>query len=109
MKKLCMLPVLCGLLLLPCLALGELFSVTPTPVPTPTPVLTATPKPTATPKATNTPKPSPTAAPTAQEQVRTEDGAFPELNERGFLDEGEFIYKDVNAGIWRYCSSTLKV
>ena len=34
---------------------------------------------------------------------------FPELNASGFLDEGEFIYQDDAAGIWRYCSETLRI
>ena len=70
---------------------------------------TMTPLPTVEPTPSPTPKPTATPAPTAQAQVRTEDGSFPELNEKGFLDEGEFIFKDVDNGIWRYCSGTLKV
>ena len=42
-------------------------------------------------------------------QIRTEDGSFPALNADGLLDEGEFIFKDVDNGIWRYCSTTLRV
>lgn len=38
-----------------------------------------------------------------------EPGAFPPLNEAGFLDEGEFVFEDDEAGVWRYCSATLKV
>ncbi len=38
-----------------------------------------------------------------------EDGDFPQLNEAGFLDEGEFVFKDADAGLWRYVSATLKV
>ena len=38
-----------------------------------------------------------------------EPGAFPPLNEAGFLDEGEFVYIDDEAGVWRYCSPTLRV
>lgn len=37
------------------------------------------------------------------------EGAFPELNAEGFLDEGEFVYENEEEGIWRYVSSTLKV
>ena len=37
------------------------------------------------------------------------DGAWPELNGDGFLDEGEFVHEDPDAGVWRYCSGTLKV
>ena len=39
-----------------------------------------------------------------------EEGAFPELNEDGFLDgEGEFLYENEKEGVWRYASDTLKV
>ena len=41
--------------------------------------------------------------------VTTADGAFPPLNGRGFLDEGEFVFEDDEAGVWRYCSPTLRV
>lgn len=34
---------------------------------------------------------------------------WPALNGEGFLDEGEFVSADPEAGIWRYCSGTLKV
>ena len=37
------------------------------------------------------------------------EGEWPELNEDGFLDEGEFVYENPDAGLWRYCSETLKV
>ncbi len=37
------------------------------------------------------------------------EGEFPELNDEGFLDEGEFVYENADEGIWRYVSSTLKV
>lgn len=37
------------------------------------------------------------------------DGAFPALNEQGFLDEGEFVFQDKKNGVWRYASQTLKV
>ncbi len=37
------------------------------------------------------------------------DGAFPPLNEAGFLDEGEFVFEDEEAGVWRYCSPELWV
>ena len=37
------------------------------------------------------------------------EGEFPELNEQGFLDEGEFVYENADDGIWRYVSETLKV
>lgn len=38
-----------------------------------------------------------------------ETGAFPLLNEDGFLDSGEFIWEDEENGIWRYASQTLRV
>ena len=34
---------------------------------------------------------------------------FPELNEEGFLPEGEFVSEDEKEGIWRYASPTLWV
>ncbi|MBQ6565038.1 MAG: phosphodiester glycosidase family protein [Clostridia bacterium] len=37
------------------------------------------------------------------------DEPFPELNENGFLDEGEFVSFDSENGIWRYASETLRV
>ena len=37
------------------------------------------------------------------------EGAWPELNEAGYLDSGEFVYENPETGIWRYCSETLKV
>ena len=37
------------------------------------------------------------------------EGDFPELNEAGFLDEGEFLFEDAEQGVWRYASQTLKV
>lgn len=39
----------------------------------------------------------------------TEDGAFPALNAEGFLDEGEFVYINADAGVWRYVDDELKV
>ena len=41
--------------------------------------------------------------------VTTPDGAWPELNEAGYLDVGEFVYENDKDGVWRYCSDTLKV
>jgi len=38
-----------------------------------------------------------------------EEGDFPELDEAGFLAEGEFVYQNEVDGIWRYVSVTLKV
>ena len=38
-----------------------------------------------------------------------EPGAFPELNEEGFLDVGEYVYINAEAGVWRYVDDQLKV
>ena len=38
-----------------------------------------------------------------------EEGAFPALNDAGFLDSGEFVFEDPENGIWRYASATLRV
>ena len=38
-----------------------------------------------------------------------EEGAFPELNEQGFLDEGEYVYQNPEEGVWRYASQTLRI
>ena len=47
----------------------------------------------------------------AQEEpaLTTATGEFPPLNEKGFLDEGEFVFEDEENGVWRYCSQTLRV
>ena len=37
------------------------------------------------------------------------EGEWPALNSEGYLDEGEFVYENPEAGVWRYCSQTLKV
>ena len=37
------------------------------------------------------------------------EGEFPPLNADGFLNEGEFVFVDEEAGVWRYCSPTLWV
>ncbi len=34
---------------------------------------------------------------------------FPELNDKGYIDEGEFIYENDDSGQWVYISPTLKV
>ena len=34
---------------------------------------------------------------------------FPPLNDAGFLDEGEFVEVDLQQGVWRYASPTLRV
>jgi len=38
-----------------------------------------------------------------------EEGAFPALNDAGFLDSGEFVWEDADNGVWRYASETLRV
>ena len=38
-----------------------------------------------------------------------ETGTFPELNDRGFLDEGEFVYENPEEGIWRYAGTSLRI
>jgi len=38
-----------------------------------------------------------------------EEADFPELNDRGFLDSGEFLYENPEEGLWRYASDTLWV
>lgn len=43
------------------------------------------------------------------QEAATERGAFPALNEEGFLDVGEFVYVDAEAGVWRYVDDQLKV
>lgn len=47
--------------------------------------------------------------PAATEETVVEEGAFPVLNEDGFLDIGEFVYINEEAGIWRYVDQDLKV
>lgn len=44
-----------------------------------------------------------------EDAIVTDDGNFPELNEQGFMNEGEFLYENEDDGIWRYCSPHLKV
>ncbi|MGN0778020.1 MAG: phosphodiester glycosidase family protein [Aristaeellaceae bacterium] len=36
-------------------------------------------------------------------------GAFPALNEEGFLDEGEFVYADAEEGLWRFVDENVRV
>ncbi len=38
-----------------------------------------------------------------------EAGAFPVLNDEGFLDVGEYVYINADAGVWRYVDDSLKV
>ena len=41
--------------------------------------------------------------------ARAEESDFPELNEKGFLNSGEFLYENDEEGLWRYASDTLWV
>lgn len=44
--------------------------------------------------------------------ARAEEAAeveFSELNEAGFLDEGEFLYENEEEGLWRYCGQNLRI
>lgn len=43
------------------------------------------------------------------ENPSLEAGAFPVLNEAGFLDVGEYVYINADAGVWRYVDNNLKV
>ena len=47
-----------------------------------------------------------TAAPTEEPSY---GALLPELNEKGFLDEGEFIYSSEDEGLWIYINQTSKV
>lgn len=38
-----------------------------------------------------------------------EESDFPQLNDEGFLDEGEFVYFGETEGLWRYASDTMWV
>ncbi len=72
----------------------------------------ATPKPARTPKPTRTPKPAKTPKPTATPQPTVRPVNFPTLpptNEKGFLQEGEFVYENADEGLWMYASPTLRV
>ena len=42
-------------------------------------------------------------------ETAADEGAFPPLDEQGFLTEGEFVYENPDEGVWRYASATLKV
>ena len=52
------------------------------------------------------PTPAPTPAPTP---VPAHVEVMPELNEKGYLDEGEFIYSSEAKGLWIYVDQTTKV
>jgi len=43
------------------------------------------------------------------ETTANEPGAFPVLNEEGFLDVGEYVYENPESGVWRYVDDQLKV
>ena len=43
------------------------------------------------------------------EKTTDKAGAFPVLNEEGFLDVGEYVYINEEAGVWRYVDDKLKV
>lgn len=47
--------------------------------------------------------------PAAMAEDAAEAGAFPVLNEEGFLDVGEFVYANADLGVWRYADDALKV
>lgn len=50
--------------------------------------------------------PEPTAAPTSEPPYVA---VMPETNEKGFLDEGEFIYSSEEDGLWIFVDETCKV
>lgn len=78
---------------------------TPTRAPTPTPEPTPTPVPTATP--TPTPSPRPVHdKPVADVEWPDEDQA---RDEKGYLLEGEYVYENMDEGLWFYASPTLVV
>lgn len=54
--------------------------------------------------ATVTPEPTPIPTPVSEAA-----SLMPELNAKGFLDEGEFVYQSEDEGLWMYVSQTLKV
>ena len=85
--------------------------VTPTPTPTPTPVPSPTPVPEADTAAEE--EPAVQSGPVVVEHT-TAGGIefpanYPELNSKGFLDEGEYIYADEKAGLYLYVGQTLRV
>lgn len=70
---------------------------TPTPIPTPTP----------------TPEPTPTPVPTPEPIKLGVDVIWPEgekeRDEKGYLLSGEYVYENVEEGVWFYASPTLVV
>ena len=54
--------------------------------------------------AKTTPEPTPIPTP-----IASYTSLMPALNDKGFLDEGEFVYQNEKDGIWLYVSQTLKV
>lgn len=100
-------------------------TMTPTPEPTPEPTAEPTPEPTATPApvqeatatdlmgdggaiVTDIAPPDP-AALSMDAHTRLWIDRVPVLNERGFLDEGEFVLADETNGYYIYISKTLRV
>lgn len=53
-----------------------------------------------------TPTPAPTPAPTPEPPYLA---VMPQLNDKGFLDEGEFIYSSEEKGMWIYVNKTCKI
>ncbi len=49
------------------------------------------------------------ASATVSQRIGSETPDWPELNEEGFLDEGEFVYEGEDEGLWRYVSPTLRI
>ncbi|MBQ3705840.1 MAG: phosphodiester glycosidase family protein [Clostridia bacterium] len=50
-----------------------------------------------------------TEIPAEKSDASASESDFPELNEKGFLDSGEFVYENDEEGLWRYASDTLRV
>ena len=50
-----------------------------------------------------------TEAPAAEPELPRYAHLLPELNERGFLDEGEFIYSSEEEGLWIFIDETTKI
>lgn len=53
-----------------------------------------------------TPSPGPTPAPTPEPAYLS---VIPAVNEKGFLDEGEFIYSSEEQGLWVFINQTCKI
>ena len=74
-----------------------------------TPAPTENPQPAATPAPTE--EPAPEGGFTAAANLDAVNEHFPALNSLGFLPDGEeeFVYTDETAGLWLYCSQTLRI